>query len=71
MIEQRISALSSNEQVFESEKGIYEKALEDSGYNYKMKYVTNESNPTRRKRKIYWFNPPFSKTVKTNVGKFF
>ena len=38
-----------------------------------MKYVTNESNHARRKRKrkIYWFNPPFSKTVKTNIGKIF
>ena len=38
-----------------------------------MKYVANESNNTKRKRKrkIYWFNPPFSKTVKTNVGKIF
>ena len=73
MIENRISALSSNEQIFENEKGVYEKALEDSGYNYKMKYVTNESNNTKRKRKrkIYWLNPPFSKTVKTNVGKIF
>ena len=30
MIEQCISALSSNEQVFKNEKGVYEKALEDS-----------------------------------------
>lgn len=38
-----------------------------------MKYVTNESNNARRKskRKLYWFNPPFSKTVKTNFGKIF
>ena len=34
--------------------------------------ISNEQNEKKkRKRKIIWFNPPYSSTVKTNVGKLF
>ena len=42
-----------------------------------MSYQPDKNNPTKevnkhnRKRNIIWFNPPFSKNVKTNVGKYF
>ena len=51
----------------------YENALLLSGYNYKMQYVKpNVQTPKRkRRRKILWFNPPFSENVKTNVGRIF
>ena len=46
------------------------------GYEQELVYTPNsaEKRPTKknnRKRKIIWFNPPFSKSVSTNVGKSF
>ena len=52
----------------------YQEALDKSGYNYKLQYepmeTSNKKNGTR-KRKIVWFNPPFSKNVRTNIGSKF
>ena len=33
MVAKRLSRLSSNEEIFDNQKGKYEKALEDSGYS--------------------------------------
>ena len=50
----------------------YENALEESGYKAEMKYETSENTNNRnRHRKIIWFNPTFSQSVKTNIGKIF
>ena len=76
-ISKRISEISSNEEIFKQSVPIYEKALKDSGFN--EKFVNNKENTTsnehdekkKLKRKIIWFNPPYSSTVKTNVGKLF
>ena len=80
-INKRLSAISSNEENFNNAKGIYQKALNDSGHNYELKYQPPEENNKEKekekqnkknnKRKIIWFNPPFSLGVKTNVGKKF
>ena len=88
MVEKRLSNLSSTEQIFDTHKALYEKALIDSEYIYKPIY--DEADPTkikkavnldyqkpeksgrkRKPRKIIYFNPPFSKLVKTNVIKLF
>ena len=74
MIEHRISSLSSSQKIFESEIGTYEKALKNSGYDCKLEYkpITAKKKRIRTKRdKIMYFNPPFSKTIKTKVGKLF
>ena len=46
-----------------------------SGYPYNLSYneSRNEKQQSRknRPRNILWYNPPFSKNVKTNVGKCF
>ena len=42
-----------------------------SGYNQKLKYQNQHINRSSRKRKILWFNPLYSKHVKTNIGKIF
>ena len=47
-------------------------SLNKSGYNIDLKYTKNKSEkPKTRKQNIIWFNPPFSKTVSTNVAKTF
>ena len=66
MIAHRISTLSSDKETFDNEIGLYEKALKNSGHNCKLNYVPPEPTKKRvRTRKILYFNPPFSKSVKT------
>ena len=74
-IENRLSKISANEEIFITAIPPYQAALEASGYSHKLKFDPNaRSKPPRtknRNRKVTWFNPPFSKNVKTNIGKQF
>ena len=73
-IESRLSSLFSTEKNFNKSIRPCQDALEASGYNYKLKYNKNihpKNNRNQQKRNIIWFNPPYSKNVKTNVGKMF
>ena len=73
MIEQRLSTLSSTEEIFETHKSTYEKALRESGYKCDLKYqkAENPGKTKRKGRKVIYFNPPFSRSVNTNVIKLF
>ena len=72
MINKRLSDLSCNKDEFKKVKPLYENALKESEYETEMKYETSENKNNRnRHRKIIWFNPTFSQTVKTNIGKIF
>ena len=76
-INRRLSNLSLNEKVFLNNIQPYREALKRSGFRDELTYVelkiSGERNneKRKRKRKIIWFNPPYSKNVKTNVGKIF
>ena len=73
-IETRLSKLSSNEKVFNESVPIYQEALDKSGYKDQLtfqKTSTNDTQRRQRKRNILWFNPPFSKSVVTKIGKIF
>ena len=76
-VSKRISETSSNEQIFKESIPIYEEALKKSGFHEKLEYVREEvdkhgkEEKKRQKRKIIWFNPPYSNNVKSNVGKQF
>ena len=74
-IESRLSKHSSNKKIFKESTQIYQEALKKSGYNHQLTYqksINNKSKDTkRRKRKIIWFNPPYSKNVWTKVGNQF
>ena len=74
-IESRLSKHSSNEKIFKESTQIYQEALKKSGYNHQLihqKSINNKNKDTkRRKRKIIWFNPPYSKNVSTKVGNQF
>ena len=73
-IERRISDLSSSEEIFNQSKSYYQEALKKSGYKHELTYAPSVSlngNQTKRTRRIIWFNPPFSKTVITNIGRKF
>ena len=71
-INKRLSEISSDRECFEP---MYQEALNKSGYNYNLSYKESHSNTQRsrrsRPRNILWYNPPFSKNVKTDVGKRF
>ena len=70
-VEKRLSILSSSEAIFEENKGYYQDALRRNGHSHVLKYNPDEPRRRQRNRKITWFNPPYSKTVATNVGKKF
>ena len=73
-IEKRLSILSSSKDIFQESAIYYEKYLKNSGYKTKLQYQQpkeNNQNKKKRKRNIIWFNPPYSKSVKTNIGRIF
>ena len=72
-IRKRLSRLSSTKEIFENSKDYYEQRLRQCGYNEKLNYTeeNNKINKKSRKRNILWFNPTYSKSVKTNIGKLF
>ena len=78
-INARLSNISCNEQTFNEAAPAYQQALDSSGHKYKLAYskstpTDNENQANRRrkkKKKIIWFNPPYNKTVQTNIGKCF
>lgn len=74
-INKRLSEISSDKECFDNAKGIYQEALNRSGYKYDLTYkeAGNEAARARnnRPRKIIWYNPPYSKNVETNIGKRF
>ena len=74
-LEKGLSQLSSNQEFFKQAAPHYEQALTKSGYNTKLSYtettINTTTNPSTRKRKIIWFNPPYSTNVQTKVAKQF
>ena len=72
--EKRLSILSSSKDIFQESTIYYEKCLKNSEYKNKLQYQQpkeDNQNKKKRKRNIIWFNPPYSKSVKTNIGRIF
>ena len=69
----RISTLSSDKQVFDDAVQTYQNAQRGSNFSHKLEYMPQETHKQRRdrQRSIIWFNPPFSKNVKTNIARSF
>ena len=70
-VERRLSLLSSTEEIFNKVKRPYEDALRLSGHRTKLQYKPPGDKKRIRRRQITYFNPPFSKRVKTNIGRMF
>ena len=80
-VHRRIATLSSEKQTFDSVAPTYNNALKQSNYKSKLQHPTAETTPTtnsasqkekrNRTRNIIWFNPLYSKTVRTNVARDF
>ena len=72
-INKRISTLSSDKQVFDDAVQTYQNVLGHSNFSHKPEYMPHVTQQPRRNRQrnIIWFNPPFSKNVKTNIARSF
>lgn len=72
-VNRRLSEISSDASVFDEASKPYQEALERSGYSFKLEFKPPQtSSPKRnRSRKVIWFNPPFNKNVKSNIGRQF
>ena len=60
--------------MFNEAKSEYERALGDAGYSDELAYDNDKhrsSRPTRKRRRIVWYKPPYSKSVATNIGREF
>ena len=73
-----ITDISCNQDIFDAAKSTYEQAISKSGFNEELKYNYKDSKGKTRskekrktRRKIIWFNPPISLSVKNNIGKLF
>ena len=70
-INKRLTSISSNQKVFDDAIPPYQKALDESGYDYKLKYNPQSKRNRNRQRKTIWYNPPWNANVKTNLGRKF
>ena len=76
-IEKRVSETSSDIDIFNRSIKIYNHALHESNFKEILQFTipapknNDENQKHKRKRNIIWFNPPYSKNVKTNIGKSF
>ena len=83
-INKRLARISSTDTDFKKASPLYQKALQDSGYNHTLSkppeaqdapdtssQESNTEGSQRTKRKIIYFNPPFNQALKTKIGKVF
>ena len=72
-VESRLRKISSSKKVFDESSKVFQDALSRSGYDHVLTYdsPTNNCRSKNRKRNVIWFNPPYSRSVATNVGKTF
>ena len=76
-IEKCLSQLSPSKDIFYKTTPYYEQRLPSCRYNKKLTVQqqgeNNENNKSigkNQKRNIIWFNPFYSKSLKTNIGKY-
>ena len=70
-INKRLSNISANKEIFDQAATIYQAELDTKGYQYKLNYqpsIQEHRGRRNRTRNITWYNPPYSRNVKTNVG---
>ena len=70
MINKRISDLPWNKEGCDK---VNESAVKERGHFSSMSHNNSNTQNARRnrKRKVIWFNPPYSQNVKINIGKLF
>ena len=72
MVIQRICRLSKNEEIFNSHSREYIDELKSCGYNIEnLSYEAPSGRKRKRRRNVFYFHPPFCKSVKTKFGRIF
>ena len=73
MLSNRLSDLLCNQEKFVKASSIYTEALRKSGYQDKILYQNHTTHTHKKTQKcsIVWFDPPFSESIKSNVGRDF
>ena len=72
-ISKHLTDISYNEDVFWDAAPLYNNMRRNSGFTNDFEYVGSRKtkDPAAKKnhmRRITWFNPPYTKNVKTRVG---
>ena len=67
------NSLSCNKEVFKITAPLYNHSLKHSNFDFHLHYelptpYRNTSTRPNRQRNVIWFNPPYSKNVKTNTS---
>lgn len=77
-ISRRITDSSSDASAFQQAAPTYDSALKASGYSDTISFLDerkerrrNTDRHHRRPRKVIWFNPPYSRSVKSRIGQQF
>ena len=79
-INKRLNKTSSNKEDFDKAAPIYQQALNNSGYDFKVEFeragkktpIREEKTPQEKKmrcRNITWFNPPLQQSCKDQCGQ--
>ena len=72
-IGKRLSDISHDRQVFNEAVPLYEEALSASDFQSKLQFTDSKRKAKKRQhqRSVIWFNPPYSRSVATNIGRKF
>ena len=72
-INQRLSSISSSKEVFDQAAPLYQSELDRNGYTHQLQYEPprEKSGKRNRRKRVLYFNPPYSMDVSTKVGKLF
>ena len=69
-INKRLSKISASKEIFDAATPLYQTELDKNGYHHTLEFDPTATTNRRktRKRKVLYFNPPYSRNVKTNIG---
>ena len=67
----RLSSNSSNIDIFNKHKHIYDKALKHRGYRQELEFLPSKEISKHRSRNIIWFDPPYNKCITSYIGRDF
>ena len=70
-VNRRLSSISSSKDIFDAAAPLYQAELDRAGYDHKLEYSEVPEPKRKRKKKIIWFNPPYCKTLRNNIGQKF
>ena len=62
---------SSNIDIFNKHRHIYDKTLKHGGYRQAIEFIPPKDKSKHRSRNIIWFNPSHNKCITSNIGKDF